>query len=95
MNRKDQFIEALEAKIEEWNAEIAVLEARLKGAKVEAEIELQHQLENLKSQRSKVEERLTELSESSMEAFDDLKVGVELAFHQLGDAVKAAISRYK
>ena len=94
MQSKDEYIQFLHRKIDEWNADIERL--RLKADKVEAETraDLQNQIDMLKSKRGDVEERLSDLTIAGTEAWKDMKSGLDLAWEATNNAFQSAVSRF-
>ena len=94
-DNKDAYVRKLKAKIDEWNAEIDLLKARAKLAEAESRIKYQKQVEELKEHRDKAREKITDLQEAGEGAWKDLRVGVELAFESMSQALKSARKRFK
>jgi uncharacterized coiled-coil DUF342 family protein len=84
----------MKAKLDEWNAEIAKLEAKAKQKEADARKDLEEQIENLKAKRSEANEQLEQMSSAGESAWNDMKSGVERAADALGDALNAARSRF-
>lgn len=91
---RDAYVEKMKAKLDEWNAEIAKLEAKAKQKEADARMDIEKQIEELKEKRSKANEKLEQMSSAGESAWNDLKAGVEQAADALGDALKAARSRF-
>jgi hypothetical protein len=92
--KRDAYVEKLKAKLDEWNAEIDKLQAKADQASAEAEIEMQKNIEELKAQRAEARQKLDDLSRSGSGAWEDLKAGVDKAWHALGESIKSARSRF-
>lgn len=92
---RDVYVKKIKAKLDEWNAEIDRLEAisRQKGADMQAAY--QNRLEELKEKRQSTRMKLEKLQSAGENAWQDLKEGVESAAQSLGEALKAAQSRFK
>jgi uncharacterized coiled-coil DUF342 family protein len=85
----------MHAKLDEWNAEIDRLKAKLDGAKAEKRIEYREDIENLKAKQKEVEEKIDTLRDAGDDAWEDLKKGVEDAWQSMESAVNAAKNRFK
>ena len=51
MSRREQYIEKINARFDQWDAEIARLKAKADAAEADAKIEYQKQLQELRAQR--------------------------------------------
>jgi Zn-dependent M32 family carboxypeptidase len=80
--------------LDSWNAQIDVLEAKLKVAEADAKIELEEQLSKLYKVRSDAEAQLKELKSTSDEAWEDVKEGYEAAWNDMQSALKKAADRF-
>ncbi|MEJ2056507.1 MAG: hypothetical protein P8X39_01550 [Desulfofustis sp.] len=94
MASRQEYIQSLHRKIDEWNVEIDKLMARKDKVEAESKLELQKQVDSLKGKRSEMELQLENLKNTSAEAWDDVKSGVDLAWEAMNSAVKSAISRF-
>ncbi len=95
MSMKEAYEKKLQARLDEWSAEINVLKAKADNAEADAQIEYYKQIEELKSMQASADGKLAELKEASDEAWEDLKFGIESAWDSLGSALKSATSRFK
>lgn len=95
MKSKEEFINMLHTKINEWDAEIDKLSAKADQVEAESREEFYAQIAELKSKRSQVEEKLEEARKSGDSAFQDLKSGMELAIDSMAEALNSAMSRFK
>jgi uncharacterized membrane-anchored protein len=93
-NTRDAYVEKMKAKLDEWNSEIAKLEAKAKQNEADARMQFGEQVETLKKKRQATERDLDKLRNASENAWADLKVGVENAASSLGDAIRSAQSRF-
>ena len=95
MSKKDAYIQKLHAKIDEWNADIDKLTAKASQVEAESKIEYQKQIGTLKNKRDEVEKKVSEISRSGEDAWQDLKAGIDLAWEAMSEAIKSATSRFK
>ena len=95
MSNREEYIHKMQAKLEEWNAEIDTL--TIKAGEVTAQIknEYREQIESLKTKQANARQKIDELQNSGEGALGDLKTGIELAWASLGEAVDSARSRFK
>lgn len=94
MVKRQEYIQSLHRKIDEWNAEIDKLIARKDKVEAESKLELQKQIDSLKGKRSDMEIQLENLKNTSADAWEDVKSGVDLAWEAMNSAVKSAASRF-
>ena len=92
---RDAYVQKLNAKINEWNADIDKLVAKADGATADVRIEYSKQIENLRAKRATLGEQIENLRQAGEGAWEDLKTGVESASDALGEAVRAAIARFR
>lgn len=91
---RNAYVEKIKAKLDEWNADIAKLEAKARQQEADTQIKLIERIETLKKKRKSTEEDLDKLRQAGDSAWQDLKMGVENAAASLGDAIKSAKSRF-
>jgi septal ring factor EnvC (AmiA/AmiB activator) len=94
MSDKSAYREKLEARLEQWRAEIDKLQAKAAEASADARKDYEDQVAELRKQQDEAREKLKELDEASDDAWEDIKDGVEKAWDKLGDAVKSARERF-
>ena len=91
---RDAYVKKMKAKLDEWNAEIAKLEAQAKQKEADAQVRYQDEIETLKDRRNAAKEKLDKIREGGSEAWNDLKGGFEQAVDSIGDALRSAQSRF-
>ena len=94
MNSKDQYVRMMQAKLDEWSAEVDVLTAKANHVAAGLKVEYGEQIESLAAQRTAAKEKLAELQKSGAGAWEDLKSGMETAWSAMGKAIDAARSRF-
>ena len=94
MSEKSAYRQKLEARLDQWRAEIDKLEAKAVEAGADARIEYRDQLETLRGKQAEARRKLSELDDATSDAWQDLKGGIERAWTDLGDAVKKATQRF-
>ena len=95
MSDKSAYREKLEARLDQWRAEIDKLQAKAAEASADARKEYEDQVDELRKQQDAAREKLKELDKASDDAWEDLKAGFEKAWDNLGDAVESARERFK
>ena len=95
MNSRDEYVCKMQAKLEEWNAEIDTLTAKAGEVTAVAKNESNEQIESLKAKQAVARQKIDELQQAGESAWGDLKSGIELAWTAMGDAIDSARSRFR
>jgi uncharacterized coiled-coil DUF342 family protein len=95
MSSRDEYVRRMQAKLEEWNAEIDTLTARADKATSDLRNEYSEQISALKARQATARQKIEELQQSGESAWEDLKSGIELAWTAMGEAIDSARSRFK
>jgi uncharacterized coiled-coil DUF342 family protein len=90
MNRRDEFVEQMKARLDEWNAEIDRLAERARQASGEARERYHDDIERLRRRRDETRRRLEELQHAGEAAWDSLQQGLEDAWELLRRALRDA-----
>jgi hypothetical protein len=94
-DKRKAYEEKIDAQLEEWNAQIALLKARADKAKTGAKIEYYKTIEVLQRRQDEAGTKLHELKTSGDEAWEDLKTGAEKAWAEVKTAFHDAASKFK
>ncbi|MDD2557771.1 MAG: coiled coil domain-containing protein [Desulfuromonadaceae bacterium] len=94
MDKRQIYIDKMKAKLDEWNADISKLQAKADGASANMQLKFRQEVEHLKQQRAEAAEKLAALQKASDSAWEDLKVGLENSWHELGKSVTSAWSKF-
>ena len=92
--KRDAYIEEVKLKIDKWNVEINKYQAKASKAKASAKAQLTQELNEIKSKRKVLEEQIADMQRVGEAAWEDVKVGVDLAWESLGEAIQKAKSRF-
>ncbi len=95
MSRKQIYEQQQQATLKKWQAEIDKLQAKASEASAGAKLEFRKQIEQLGAKRAAAESKLEELRRASEDKWEGMKGGVESAFKDVSDRVKAAASHFK
>ncbi|WP_022850711.1 hypothetical protein [Limisalsivibrio acetivorans] len=95
MEERSVYIEKLEAKLRELEAEIDKLKAKGEGKSADAKIEFEQAMGRLEAKRDEMRIKLEDLNKSTSSAWEELKVGTEQAWNDLKNAVANAYEKYK
>jgi chromosome segregation ATPase len=94
MTRKETYQQKLQAQLDVWKAEISKLEARASQLEGEARIALLEQIEDLHANRKAITKKMEKLRDASDDAWQDIQTGIDGAWRNLDNAVRAAVSRF-
>jgi chromosome segregation ATPase len=94
MNEKQAYEKKLQARYDEWSAQIDKLKAKSKQVEANAQLEYARQIKELRAMQEAAGERLGELKDASDDAWKDLKIGVDAAWDSLGNALRSAQARF-
>lgn len=89
---KTAYEQIAQARLRELDAEIEKLRAQADAAKAETRGRYQTEFDDLEQRRQKARSRLSDLERSGDAAWEVLKAGVEQAWDDLSEAIKAAKS---
>ena len=95
MSTKQAYEEKLQAKLDEWQADIKKLKAKADQAKADAKLEYYEEIENLERKREELRQKLSDLKKSGGDAWSDVKAGIESAWSSLEGAFSKAFDRFK
>lgn len=95
MTVEEAYAKKVEARLEELDAEIAMMKAKAKGAEADAQLEYTRHLSELRKKREEAGRKLKDLREAGEGAMDDLQAGMENAWKELKNAVDQAKTRFK
>ena len=94
MTTRHEYIEKFKNKLDEWDADIDELEAQAQKTKAELKFELEDQITSLKVKRDIAKLKLSEIMDSSEEAWEDFKTGAEEAWSDIKSAMEKAKSHF-
>ena len=94
-DKRKAYEEKIDAQLEEWSAQIALLRARADKAKAEAKIEYHETIEALQHRQDEARAKLHELKTAGDEAWEDLKTGAEKAWAEVKTAFHEAAAKFK
>jgi len=95
MDKRKAYEEKLDAQLEEWNAQIALLKARADKGKAEVKSEYYKTIEALQRKQDEAGIKLHALKTAGDEAWEDLKTEAEAAWTEVKAAFHDATSKLK
>ena len=94
MTTRHEYIEKFKNKLDEWDADIDVLEVKARETTDELKVELVDQLASLRVRRDIAKLKLAEIKDASEEAWEDIKGGADEAWSSLKQAIEKARSHF-
>ena len=88
------FQEQTEIRLAEYKKEVDQLQAKAEKLEGDAKAKAEQQLTALRQKRDEVSEKLKDLSSSSGNAWEQLKLGIDAAMEDLGNAYKKAAAEF-
>ncbi|MCA1805289.1 MAG: hypothetical protein LC646_08120 [Xanthomonadaceae bacterium] len=95
MSLKESYEKKLQAKLDEWKAEIDQLKAKADGADADTQLEYYRKVEEPRSMQEAANKKLLALKDANDDAWEDMKAGIDSAWDSLNLAIKSATSRFK
>jgi uncharacterized coiled-coil DUF342 family protein len=95
MSTRDEYIRKMQAKLEEWNADIDSLTTKASEVSADVRRELNEQIASLKVKQAAAHQKIEEFQKEGGSAWEDLKAGMELALTAIGESIDSAKSRFK
>lgn len=95
MSEKELYRQKVQAKLDEWKADLDKLRARASAAGADAKLELNEQIQRLEAKIKEGEKKLAELADTSEDAWDSVKHGFESAWEALKASFKEAADKFK
>lgn len=94
MTTRHEYIDKFKNKLDEWDADIDVLEAKARETTDELKVEFVDQLASLRVKRDIAKLKLAEIKDASEEAWEDIKGGADDAWSSLKQAIEKARSHF-
>ncbi len=94
MSSREETVENLKLKLDEWNTKIEELEVQAKLAEMQNREKFESEITRMKQKRDEIRDRLEKLPESGEKAFEELRGGAEQAWEALSDAYQKAKSHF-
>ncbi len=95
MNTRDEFVRKIHSSLDQCKNEIDALVAKVDQTEEQVQTEFRKQIETLHSKRDEAHKKLHEVEQASESAWEDMKLGIEMALDDISEAINSAISRFK
>ena len=94
MSKRDEYVEKLKVKLDEWNTDLDKLEAKAEHVKEDLKEKYHEEIKVAQQQRSDIKGKLKELISCSENAWEELKVGTEEVGEKLNQAIERVHSKF-
>jgi chromosome segregation ATPase len=92
--KRDAYVQKLKENINQWSDEIDKFQVKAEKTKADVQVQFKKHIEELKAKRHGLEGKLADLQKADEKAWEDIKGGVDKAWHALGESFTAAKSRF-
>jgi predicted nucleic acid-binding Zn-ribbon protein len=92
---RDALVADLKNKLDQANAKIDKLEARLQDVSANTRQQYEQEIDALKARRDAYQQRVLELQAASADAWSDLRSGLDEAWQNLADALEKAKTHFE
>ncbi len=94
MQIQEAYKQKMAAQLNEWNAQISLLEAKVKNAGADMKVKHAEQLQELRAQQHAAIEKMKELEKASGEAWEQVKQTADKMWDDLKAGVASAQSKF-
>ncbi|QIT54715.1 hypothetical protein HC341_05470 [Aquisalimonas sp. 2447] len=95
MAKRDEYLEKFKAQLDQWNAELARLEAKAQEAQADARLRYEAEIEELRQRREEARERMKEMERAGEDVWDDFRKRAEKAWNELDEGFRKAWSNFR
>jgi len=95
MNDRDLYQQKMQARLNEWNAEVDKLKAKASGASADVQLDINEQIRVLERNIEEGKGKLSEIAAAGEDAWESIKEGVESAWDSLKSGVTDAAAKLK
>ena len=88
MSHKDQYIAKMEAQLDDWRLKLDAMKAKLEEVQIQGRLEFHRQVDASQRQHELARQQLDELKQSSQDAWEALKAGMDGIWKELAAASK-------
>jgi len=95
MSERQEYLDKLKAKLDEWDADIDKLEAKSRETQADLQVQYRKQLQEMRETRDDAMRRYREMQDSAGEAWEAFAKGSEKAWHAWLDAFEEGPARVR
>ncbi|HDP80866.1 MAG TPA: hypothetical protein ENN21_08495 [Spirochaetes bacterium] len=88
---KSAFLQKVESRLKEWDAELQILQAKVDRVGADARVKYLEKVQELKQKRGELQERARQIKDSAAESWESLTDGLESSWSQLKSGLKSAL----
>lgn len=92
---RDEYVAKMKSQLDEWNTELAKMEEKTRKASDDAKAHYEKSLQELRMRQAEAQQKLTQIQQANIAAWEDLKAGAESAWNAMEASMKQAWSRFK
>ncbi len=85
MAKRDEYVERVKKRLDEWNADIRRLEDAYEKAETGARLRLEAQIQSLRRHREEAQNQVRRIEDAAEEAWHEIARGAEEAWKLIGD----------
>jgi uncharacterized coiled-coil DUF342 family protein len=94
MPSRQETVEKLKLKLDEWNAKIDELQVQARLAEMQNREKYESEIARMKEKRDELKHTLDSMPESGQKAFEEFQKGAEQAWEALSDAYNRARAQF-
>lgn len=95
METKEAYRQKVDAQMKEWNAQIALLAAKLENAGADVKVKYAQELDAIRAKQRVAAAKVKELDAASGEAWESVKVTSDKVWEDLKAGIGQAMSRFR
>jgi len=95
MEKRDLYIEKINAQIKQYSAKLAEMHGKANETQADMKLEYLNQVEKLEGKMDGLKEKYEQLRKSSESSWEDIKEGTENAWYELKESVAKATNHFK
>lgn len=85
MAKRDEYVERVKKRLDDWNADIRKLEDAYEKAETGARLRLKEQIQSLRRHREEAQDQVRRIEDAAEEAWHEIARGAEEAWKLIGD----------
>ena len=95
MTKRDEFVEKMKRRLDEWNAEINNLDEKVREVKADLKDKYKSQIEELRTKGDEIEEKLEKSRVAGEDAWEKLKSDADRTWTALKDSINTFKSHFE
>ncbi len=95
MKDRELYQQKMQARLDEWKAEVDKLKAKSSGASADVQLDINRQIKMLERNIEEGKAKLSEIAAAGGDAWESIKEGVESAWDALKSGVADAAAKFK